>query len=200
MLSLSAFVVCLAIIVQPVAAQLLPVSSDSRELTSGSTSAADVSIDQCFIQERGHEAADSSPRFLLSGGELAACIENDRILWLVRGELGDSGATASLVELLAVGARQGVVPHGEDLLPGVVNRFHGSPEQWRTALPTWRGVRYDELWQGIDLLLEAEEQTFKSTYRVAPGADPSDILWAHHGADGVHIDSDGRLIVDTAAG
>ncbi|MFT7465599.1 MAG: hypothetical protein ACI9EF_003968, partial [Pseudohongiellaceae bacterium] len=46
----------------------------------------------------------------------------------------------------------------------------------------------------------AEEHTFKSTYRVAPGADPSDILWAHHGADGVHIDSDGRLIVDTAAG
>jgi hypothetical protein len=154
-----------------------------------------LSIAQCFIQE-ADAGAIGGPRFLLSGRELAASLETGRVRWLVRDTTGD----ASLVALVPVGARPGVAPVGERPRPGVVNRFHGSPDAWRTGLSTWSAVRYADLWEGIDLVLEADGQVLKSTYVIAPGADPRHVVWRHHGGEDVFLDDDGSLVVETASG
>lgn len=90
---------------------------------------------------------------------------------------------------------------GGDPLPAVVNYFTGNdPTQWRTNLPTFAGITYFELYPGIDLHYEGQQGQLKSTYFVAPGADPSQIAWHYPGADEVQIEAEtGDLLVTVAS-
>ena len=57
-----------------------------------------------------------------------------------------------------------------EALPGVVNYFLGNdPAQWRTDVPTYAGVAYQDLYAGIDLAYDGTEGLLKGTYMVAAG-------------------------------
>jgi hypothetical protein len=81
-----------------------------------------------------------------------------------------------------VGADPSVRPQGEDATPAVVSYFRGPTEQWNGGLKTFRGVRYDDLWPGIDLAYQGTESRLKYTFHVDPGADPRRIHLAYRGA------------------
>ena len=153
--------------------------------------ATTIALPQSFIED------DSGFRML--GDGLAASLETGRMRWSISGPEG-AESPSSVVTIEPVGARAGVAPMGEDLLPGVVSHFRGAPSDWDAGRHTFRSVRYAELWKGIDLVLEAQGQTFKGTYVVAPGADPRAVRMRHHGADAVTIDADGQLIIQTPSG
>src|SRR6185369_12003847 len=98
---------------------------------------------------------------------------------------------------------------GAEQLPGIVNYFIGNdPAQWRTNISTYAGVVYKDLYPGIDLRYDGHERLLKSTYTVAPGADPSLIRWRYSGAERVSVDTasgdlqialaDGRVLTDQA--
>jgi hypothetical protein len=148
----------------------------------------DVELPQCFVAQGG--------AYVMRGQGLSASLESGRLRWLI----SDGDGESRVVTVEPVGARAAAIPVGERLLPGTVSRFHGGPDQWQTGAATFGAVRYAELWQGIDLLLEAEGDLLKGTYVVAPGADPGDVRMRHHGGDSVRIDSCGRLVVTTAVG
>ncbi len=77
---------------------------------------------------------------------------------------------------------------GTQPLPGVVNYFHGNdPQQWRTDVPTYAGITYDQLYPGITLRYDEHDGNVKGTYTVAPGADPTQIQWRYTGAQHVTI-------------
>jgi hypothetical protein len=86
---------------------------------------------------------------------------------------------------------------GDRELPGVVNYFIGNdPAKWRTNVTTYRKLNYTDLYPGIDLSYEGYEGNLKSTYTVAPGADPSQIGWRYQGADDVQLEKEtGDLLV-----
>jgi hypothetical protein len=151
-----------------------------------------VQLSQRFVAE--------GDRFLMLGDGLAASIETGRMRWLMGRRDAAAESAQSVVTIEPVGARPSAAPVGEQRLVGVISRFHGPPSEWRTGQATFAAVRYVELWDGIDLLLEAEGSTLKGTYEVAPGADPGAVRLRHEGADAVTIDAQGRLIVSTPAG
>jgi hypothetical protein len=72
---------------------------------------------------------------------------------------------------------------GRGPLPGVVNYFTGSdPEEWHTGVPTFAGVRYREVYPGIDLVFRGTREALEYDLLLAPGADPGAIDLRFQGA------------------
>lgn len=88
---------------------------------------------------------------------------------------------------------QGVV---EAPLEGHVNYFLGSaPEKWITDIPTFGRVRYRDIYPGIDVVYYGANGTLEHDMVVSPGANPSTIAMAFHGAEDVSLDAQGSAIV-----
>lgn len=103
---------------------------------------------------------------------------------------------ANVVRIHYQGANNNPEVVGLGELTGVVNVLKGNdPSKWRTNLPTYSGIAYRELYSGIELRYEGTDGKLKSTFNVAPGADPSAIVWRYKGASGVNIDASGNLVV-----
>jgi hypothetical protein len=98
-----------------------------------------------------------------------------------------------------VGARR-APPVAAEPADTVVSYFVGPPSEWRTALPTYRRLVFRDLWPGIDLAYERDgARGLKSTYHVAPGADPTGIRALWRGAT-ARLDEDGALVLATPLG
>lgn len=103
----------------------------------------------------------------------------------------------SALRLRFLNTRPGTMLTGARELPGTANYLTGSdPAQWRSRLPTYAAIVYEQLYNGIDLRYEGGEGRLKSTYLVAAGADPGRIRWRNEGATRVQIDSaSGDLVI-----
>jgi hypothetical protein len=105
---------------------------------------------------------------------------------------------AFTVEQDLVGARA-VPPIGTVPAPTRVTYLKGPADQWLTNLPTFSQLRRTEAWAGVDVVYERGETGLKSTYLVAPGADPRQIQLIWHGAD-ARLAEDGTLTLETPLG
>ncbi len=100
------------------------------------------------------------------------------------------------VRLKFVQANPAPLISADQRLTGRVNTYYGSdPARWRTGLPTYGRLTYYELWPGIDLSYEGRAGNLKSTFTVAPGADPFLIQVAYPGADSLNLDQQGSLVI-----
>ena len=106
-------------------------------------------------------------------------------------------ALAESLHLQFAGANPYPIIEGIDPLAGTITDFIGNdPPQWQTDLPTFAGITYFDLYPGIDLYFTGPQGRLKSTYVVAPGVDPTRIVWRYAGADDVQIDAQtGDLVV-----
>ncbi len=102
-----------------------------------------------------------------------------------------------VLKLDFLGANPAVRPVGHDPTPATMNYFSGTPDQWHTAVPTYRKLVYPNLWPGIDLEYSGTGQQLKYTFIVQPGADPNLIQLAYRGADSVSVTDAGQLAVTT---
>jgi len=93
------------------------------------------------------------------------------------------------------------VPTALEELPGKSNYFVGDdPEQWRTNVPNCAKVRFADVYPGVDLVYYGNQQQLEYDFVVAPGADPSAVTLGLVGADGMQIDRQGELVLQTRAG
>src|SRR6185436_16850587 len=107
----------------------------------------------------------------------------------------DGGAT---VRLRPVGADRARIV-GDDELPGGVH-YYRDASSTRMSAPTYRRVRYVDVYPGIDLVYYGRPRHLEYDFIVAPGADPDRIGLAIDGADSLELDGEGTLVVHTAAG
>ena len=89
---------------------------------------------------------------------------------------------------------------GEAKQSGTVNYFAGKPNEWRTKIPTYARVRYRNLYPGIDLVFYGNNRELEYDLVVSPGADPGRIRLEISGAENLHLDAEGNLVLKTAAG
>jgi hypothetical protein len=90
---------------------------------------------------------------------------------------------------------------GVNPLPGKVNYFLGNkPERWRTNIPTYSQVKYEQVYPGVDLVFYGNQRNLEYDFEVAPGSDPKAITLALKGAKRLSIDSKGNLILSVADG
>ncbi len=89
---------------------------------------------------------------------------------------------------------------GTDRLPGVSNYFIGNdPSAWRTGVAQYGRVTYRGLYPGVDLTFYGNQGgRLEYDFTLRPGVDPSLIRLAFDGADALHVDSSGNLVIGLA--
>jgi len=168
-----------------------------------------------FIENKGQ--LDSKVRFYVkaSGQTLYFTDEGivfDLLRWKKSPWKGTEGAekgrhtpeakTERLVFTLGLeNSRDGVLIEGFDRQDGEVNFFSGNDRsQWKTAIPTYKGVVYREVYKGIDLKVYGNGNDLEYEFIVNPGANPDDILLTYSGIEGLAKNGEGELLIATPFG
>ncbi len=100
-----------------------------------------------------------------------------------------------------VGAARKPLVSGLEEQAGKANYFIGKdPAKWRTDVPTYAKVHYQNVYPGIDLVYYGNQHQLEYDFVVAPGADPKKIVLAFKGVDKVQIDARGDLVLRTPGG
>jgi hypothetical protein len=110
-------------------------------------------------------------------------------------------ADAAILRLHFEGGNPDTQVIGQDQLAGIVNYYLGNdPAGWRTGIPTYGRIAYEQIYPGIDLLYGGSGGFLKGTYVVAPGADPGTIRWRYDGASSVKLSKGALQIRMTESG
>ncbi|KXJ41742.1 MAG: hypothetical protein AXA67_03870 [Methylothermaceae bacteria B42] len=96
--------------------------------------------------------------------------------------VGDSKILRNIVRLSFPGAN----PHPKIVagapLPGTVNIFHGNdPAKWKTGLPVFDSVTYQDLYPGVDLSVHGNQGQLEYDLIVRPGSKVSNLRFAYDG-------------------
>ncbi len=109
--------------------------------------------------------------------------------------LAADGTAGSALDVKFVDANAAVISaDGEST--SIVNYMMGNdPAKWHTNIPTYAGITYWGLYNGVTLRYEGKQGELKGTYTVAPGANPTSIRWQYSrlGAGVTTLDSTGNL-------
>ena len=84
---------------------------------------------------------------------------------------------------------------------GAHHFYYGpSPQEQFSGARDFRSVRYDNLYDGIDLVYREEKGGLKYDIYVAPGSSPREVVIAMEGVAGMSVDPAGRLVMETSFG
>jgi hypothetical protein len=137
--------------------------------------------------------------FLTSGGMTLSLRASD----IEAGSNSARSSTSDLqpspvvaVQFRLIGASQNPQVVGEDPQPGRVNYFMGKdPLKWRTNVPTYRRVRYRNVYPGIDLVYYGNYQQLEYDFALSPGADPRQIQFEIKGVTQMTLSHSGELVL-----
>ena len=92
-------------------------------------------------------------------------------------------------------------PMGESRTAMRVDYLRGSSQrEWRMNVPTFKQIRYANLYQGIDSVFYGAGGALEYDFVVGPGADPRGIRFRIDGAERVQITGSGELVASAANG
>lgn len=99
------------------------------------------------------------------------------------------------------GANPSVTLRPENLQAGKVNYLVGNDaSQWKTNIPTFARIRYQELYRGVDAIVYGNEGHLEYDLVVAPSASTDAIRLKFDAAHAARIDHNGDLVVSLANG
>ncbi len=98
-----------------------------------------------------------------------------------------------------IGANNEVKPHGYEPTPTYDNYFTSRDRsKWCSKVKHYERVVYNDLYDGIDMILYSAEHAIKYDFYLKPGADASQIVMRYEGTDGVKLQNDGSLRIKTS--
>jgi hypothetical protein len=107
----------------------------------------------------------------------------------------------SVVRMHFDGANPAAEIAGTKQLLGKTNYFIGNdPKKWRTGVPSYEAVRYQEIYPGVDVLFYGRQRRLEYDFIVAPGADPRAIALSISGARKLELNSQGDVLMSVAGG
>ena len=115
--------------------------------------------------------------------------------------LNDESLASDLLSMKLEGANSTPLVSGEEQQQVRANYFIGNdPAKWLRDVEIFSRVSYTGLYRGVDLTFYGNQQQLEYDFTVAPGADPRVIRLRFEGADELELNSEGALILHTAAG
>ncbi|MEP6819897.1 MAG: SBBP repeat-containing protein, partial [bacterium] len=113
----------------------------------------------------------------------------------------EAESSPALLGFRLQGANADAVAKGVGELPGHRNYFLGNdPSRWHTDVPTFRAVRYDEIYPGISLTYYGNQQQLEYDFVIAPDADPQRIRQTFAEGVRLRISDEGDLVLHTSGG
>jgi hypothetical protein len=166
-------------------------------LSAGQVAAAYGQLPLSFEANQGQSAAQVS--FLAQGPQSTLFLTTGGNAVLTLNPQGTQ--PGDVLEMQLQGANASPTVSGQDLLPGVSNYLVGNdPSQWHTNIPNYAEVDYHGVYAGIDLHYYGNSQHLEYDFVVAPGANPGTIRLSFAGQQGMSLDAQGNLVLQTAAG
>jgi len=108
---------------------------------------------------------------------------------------------SSVLRLKLIGTNPAAHARGLDELPGKSNYFLGNdPKKWRTNVPNYAKVKYENVYPGIDLVYYGNQRQLEYDFVVAPGADPKMIRFDIEGAEKMEVNAQGDLVLRVHGG
>ena len=153
-----------------------------------------------FIANGGQ--LDAATRFQVRDQRGVLSFANQAVtLQLPDRSTGTARSPSAGIGLAFEGVNAAVMLSGIDPLPGTANFIIGAdPANWHTNVPTFAGVRYHDLYPGVDLQYGGHSGLLKGTYTVAAGVDPAQIRWHYSDTTNLHIDPASADLMIRAAG
>ncbi|RIJ88801.1 MAG: hypothetical protein DCC43_15755, partial [Candidatus Brocadia sp.] len=74
-----------------------------------------------------------------------------------------------------------------------INYFVGSPEKWRTNIPTFGAVEYKNIYDGVDMRFYGNNRQMEYDVIVKPGVSPSRVQLCYEGIEDLRIREDGDM-------
>ncbi len=109
--------------------------------------------------------------------------------------------STAVIRMQLVGANSLAQVAASGLLPGKSNYFIGNePSQWRSGVPHYARVSYQDVYPGVNLAYHGAERQTEFDFVVAAGANPAPIGFHFTGAQGLKTDDAGNLVIASAAG
>ena len=94
-----------------------------------------------------------------------------------------------------------VTPEGLYQAEGQFHYFLGNDTaKWRTHLPGYQTLRYQNLYEGVDLILSGSEYSLKFLWSLRKAGNVGAIRIRYEGAEEIRISEDGNLIIRHALG
>ncbi len=114
-------------------------------------------------------------------------------------------ASSSVIRMRLEGASALARVSGGSPLPGKTSYFIGNdPAKWHRDIPQFGRVEYESVYRGVDLVYYGNQGQLEYDFRVAPGADPSQIALSFEGASAHVVAGDssdsGDLVLSTPNG
>jgi len=201
----------------------LPIDGKFRvSLTFAATALATAAVLAPTSPRAGRAASEQArPQVVAAYAKLPLHFEanqgqtNEQVRFLARGSgyglfltptesvlvLRKTEGSPAVLRMKLLGANPRPVVAGREKLPGRSNYFIGNDsKKWRTNVPHYARVEYQEVYPGVDLAYYGNQGQFEYDFVVKPGADPRRIRIAIEGADAVRVDGDGNLVLSLQDG
>lgn len=124
-------------------------------------------------------------------------LKSSEVVLALQNKAGD---TVDAVRTKFVGANQNPQISGVKQLATVSNFYTGkNPANYRTNVPHFAQVRYEQIYPGVDLVYYEQRGQVEYDFIVAPGMNPN-VIKMNFGARELRLDEDGSLVIQTVAG
>jgi uncharacterized repeat protein (TIGR01451 family) len=137
---------------------------------------------------------DSAVKFLARGRGYSLLLDSEGATLALRSQ-SPQGTQTESVRMKLAGASRGARIEGTDLLRGKTNYFLGNdPAKWRTGVPQFARVRYENIYPGINLVFYGNQGQLEYDFQVAPGADPAQAQLEFDGSQKLELSSSGLVL------
>ena len=142
--------------------------------------------------ERNQGQSDEAVEFLSRGKGYTLFLTPTQAVFSLR----NTDKKASVLRMNLVGADANAQLDGEQELQGKVNYLIGNDRtKWRTGIPTFRKVHYDDVWPGVDMVWYGTQTELEYDFVVKPGSDVSQLRIGFEGAEKMRLDDQGNLMI-----
>jgi len=176
-------------------------SGQARALLSQLPLLFEPNLGQMNLGQMNASQSDSAVKFIARGSGYSLFLDSAGATLALRtpAHAGSPARTES-VRMKLAGASPSARIAGADLLPGESNYFIGNdPSKWRSNIPQFARVSYEEVYPGINLVFYGKQGQLEYDFQVAPGADPAQAQLEFDGAQKVELSS-GSLILKADGG
>lgn len=141
------------------------------------------------------DPADPRAKFTARGSGYSLYLGSDGAILRLSSRDSSNSSYVEAVAMKLAGANPNANLTAFDRLPGQSNYFLGNdPTKWRTGIPQFSRVRYEQIYPGIDLVFYGSQGHLEYDFQVAPGSDPSQAELEFSGAKRVEL-REGALIL-----